>query len=266
MRTHLAGVALGVAAGVFGGLFGVGGGLVMVPGMVLLMAMPQHRAHATSVAAIVAAAGAAVVPLALDDRVHWDAAAFLLVGGTIGAFAGARLISRISPVWLARAFVVIVTVAAFRMALSGENALPGSAAVTLGTWQVAGLLGAGVMAGGLAAMLGIGGGIVYVPALVGLFSFGQHEAQATSLAVIVPTTLIAAVVHVRAGRVDVPRAVALGAGGVLGGALGATSALAVDGLVLRRAFAVILVYVAYRMVLRARREARAASAPQAETA
>ena len=83
-------------------MFGVGGGLVMVPGMVLLMSMPQHRAHATSVAAIVVAAAAAVVPLALDGKVHWDAAGLLLIGGMTGAFLGARLISRIPEAMLAQ--------------------------------------------------------------------------------------------------------------------------------------------------------------------
>lgn len=235
-------------------MFGVGGGLVMVPGMVLLMSMPQHRAHATSVAAIVVAAAAAVVPLALDGKVHWDAAGLLLLGGMTGAFLGARLISRIPETMLARAFVVIVIAAAIRMALAGADSETASAAVSsLSILSMAGFVAAGLVAGSLAALLGIGGGIIYVPALVTIFGFAQHEAQATSLAVIVPTTIVAAWVHSRAGRVDWPRAIALGSGGLIGGALGAWSALAVDGLVLRRLFAGILVFVAYRMIVKARR-------------
>ncbi|MCJ7726959.1 MAG: sulfite exporter TauE/SafE family protein [Acidimicrobiia bacterium] len=243
---------LGVAAGVFGGLFGVGGGLVMVPGLVLLMSMGQRRAHATSVAAIVASATAAVVPLAWEDKVHWDAAGLLLVGGMAGALLGARMISRISEVWLARAFVVIVMVSAIRMAFEGGDGASSTGSVALGILSAAGLVATGLVAGGMAAMLGIGGGIVYVPVLVTVFGFAQHEAQATSLAVIVPTTLMAAWVHGRAGRVDWPKAFALGAGGFLGGALGAWSALSIDALVLQRSFAAILVFVAYRMVRKAR--------------
>jgi len=202
---------LGMAAGVFGGMFGVGGGLVMVPGMVLLMSVPQHRAHATSVAAIVAAATAAVIPLAIEGKVHWDVASLLLIGGMTGAFIGARMISRIPEVWLARAFIIIVIAAAIRMALEGGDGGTGPAASSaLSAFDIAGFVLAGLVAGGLAAMLGIGGGIVYVPALVTVFGFAQHEAQATSLAVIVPTTVVAAWVHSRAGRVDWPRALALG--------------------------------------------------------
>jgi len=224
----------------------------MVPGMVLLMAIPQHRAHATSVAAIVAAATAAVVPLALEGKVHWDVAALLLVGGMTGAFLGARMISKVSETWLARAFVVIVIIAAIRMAVGEGDPQAGlTASSALAALDITGFILAGLAAGTLAALLGIGGGIVYVPMLVTVFGFAQHEAQATSLAVIVPTTAVAAWVHGKAGRVDWRKALTLGSGGIIGGALGAWSALAVDGQILRRGFAGILVLVAYRMIRKA---------------
>lgn len=105
-------VSLGLVAGFFGGLFGVGGGIIMVPGLVLWLGLDQHRAHATSVATIVAVASAAVVPFAVDGEVRWDHAGWLLVGALVGAYAGARLVARISPVWLARAFVVFALGAA----------------------------------------------------------------------------------------------------------------------------------------------------------
>lgn len=120
---------------------------------------------------------------------------------------------------------------------------------------VAGFIVIGLGAGTLAATLGVGGGIVYVPALVALFSFDQHIAQGTSLTVIVPTTIVAAVVHFRAGRVDLRLAAALGAGGIAGGIVGAQAALAIDGLVLRRLFAVFLVLMAIRMLRKTRSEA-----------
>lgn len=118
---------------------------------------------------------------------------------------------------------------------------------------VLGLIVVGLIAGSLAASLGIGGGIIYVPALVALFSFAQHEAQGTSLAVIVPTTVVAAVVHARAGRVEWGTALLLGIGGIVGGLIGAEAALALDAPVLKRLFAVFLVLTAVRMLSRTRR-------------
>ncbi len=109
---------LGLAAGFVGGLFGVGGGVVVVPGLVLWLHMAQHRAHATSLAAIVASASAALVPFALDGEVDWPAALALFAGAGFGAFAGARLVGRIPELWLARAFVTLMLVAAARLWLS----------------------------------------------------------------------------------------------------------------------------------------------------
>lgn len=117
---------------------------------------------------------------------------------------------------------------------------------------VAGLIAIGVAAGVLGASLGIGGGIVFVPALVVFFAFPQHAAQGTSLAVIIPTAVIATMVHGRAGRVDWVMAASMAGGGILGGLLGAWSALAIDGLVLRRMFAVFLVVMAFRMLAKTR--------------
>ncbi len=107
-------VSLGLVAGFIGGLFGVGGGVIMVPGLVLWLGLEQHRAHATSVATIIAIASAGVVPFALDNEVRWDHAGWLLVGALVGAYFGARFVARIPAVWLARAFVVVALVASLR--------------------------------------------------------------------------------------------------------------------------------------------------------
>ena len=120
------------------------------------------------------------------------------------------------------------------------------------------LIAIGLVAGGVAATLGVGGGIVYVPALVSLFGFVQHDAQGTSLAVIIPTTFVAAVVHSKAGRVAWKTAIPLGIGGLVGGLLGGTTALALSAPLLRRMFAVFLVIIAVRMLAetRSRQSAR----------
>jgi uncharacterized membrane protein YfcA len=118
---------------------------------------------------------------------------------------------------------------------------------------VVGLIAIGLIAGGLAATLGVGGGIVYVPALVTLFAFAQHEAQGTSLAVMIPTTILAAAIHTKAGRVDWRVALTLGSGGIIGGVLGARLALSLEAPVLRRMFAIFLVLMAVRMLRRTTR-------------
>lgn len=110
------------------------------------------------------------------------------------------------------------------------------------------LVAIGAAAGAIGATLGVGGGIVMVPAMVLLLTVPQHTAQGTSLAVIIPTAVVATFVNSRAKRVDVRLALLLGLGGVVGGVLGGMTALALDGLLLRRLFAVFLLLMALRML------------------
>ena len=153
-------VLLGLVAGFQGGLFGVGGGLVMVPGMVLFLAIPQHRAHATSLAAMIFSTSAAVIPLAMDNRIDWDTAGFLVAGSMVGAYLGARLFSRIPEVWLAGGFMVLALASAVRMLLERDTA--GAAATgtpTIDTWWlgIVGFVLIGFGAGVLGALMGVGG-------------------------------------------------------------------------------------------------------------
>ena len=127
--------------------------------------------------------------------------------------------------------------------------------MTIGT--VLGLLLVGILAGSVAATLGVGGGIIYVPVLVALFGLAQHEAEGTSLIVIVPGAIVAAVVHGRAGRVHWRAALVLSSGAILGGYLGAEAALAVHPDVLQRMFGVLVAVSALRMLRKTRKSAHA---------
>lgn len=110
----------------------------------------------------------------------------------------------------------------------------------------------GVVVGVLSAVLGVGGGIFMVPALVLIADFTQQEAQATSLLVIVPTAAVATWTLQKQRVGDVRLAAKLAPLGILGAAAGAAVALAVSGQLLRYAFALLLVIVGTRLVWDAR--------------
>lgn len=121
------------------------------------------------------------------------------------------------------------------------------------------VLGAGAVAGVLAGLLGIGGGFVFVPALLFLFradgvspEVAMHLAVGTSLAAIVPTSVSSIAAHARATNVDWPAFRRLLPGLVLGAALGAAIAASVSGLWLARAFGAFLVLVALQLAFDAR--------------
>lgn len=97
---------LGVVAGVVSGLFGVGGAIVIVPGLVLLAKLPQHTAHGTSLAALVLPVGIIIGALEYHKRgqVNIPLAAVVAVGLVIGAYFGARLAGELSETMLRKAF------------------------------------------------------------------------------------------------------------------------------------------------------------------
>ena len=109
---------LGLTAGLVGGVFGVGGGVIVVPGLVLWLGFGQYRASGTSVATIIASASAALVAFALDGSVDWQAAGFVTIGAVVGAAIGTRILHLIPARVLTRAFSVLLIAAAARMAIS----------------------------------------------------------------------------------------------------------------------------------------------------
>jgi uncharacterized membrane protein YfcA len=106
----------------------------------------------------------------------------------------------------------------------------------------------GLLAGVLASALGVGGGIIFVPALVVVLGFGQHLAEGTSLAVITATAAIGTWTHHRHDRVDWRTAANVAIGGIGGAIVGSVLALRLDPDLLRRLFAVFLAIVAVRLI------------------
>lgn len=108
-------VAAGTLAGVLSGLLGVGGGLVMVPALVLLVGMAQHRAHATSLAAVVPIGVVGALVFGQARSVDVLAAALLAGGSLLGVQAGTRAMARLSAERLALVFAAFVTAVALAM-------------------------------------------------------------------------------------------------------------------------------------------------------
>jgi uncharacterized membrane protein YfcA len=114
--------------------------------------------------------------------------------------------------------------------------------------EIALLVVAGLVTGVFSAIFGVGGGAIVVLVL----GADQHLAEGTSLVVIVPTALVGAWAHRRRGYVSSRAALVLIVGGVLGAVVGALLANELDGDVLRRIYAVFLLWVAWRFLRPAR--------------
>jgi uncharacterized protein len=110
------------------------------------------------------------------------------------------------------------------------------------------LVAVGAASGALAGLLGVGGGILLVPFLALALGMSQHEAEATSLLVVLPTAIVASVTLQRRGVGDLPAALGMGVVGAIGGIAGALFALSLPGDVLRTVFAVFLGLVGARLI------------------
>jgi uncharacterized membrane protein YfcA len=96
---------LGLVAGVISGLFGVGGAVVIIPGLVIITKMQQHTAHGTSLAALLLPVGLlGVLEYSKRQQVSWGYAAVVACGLLIGAYFGARLAGTIPDATLKRWF------------------------------------------------------------------------------------------------------------------------------------------------------------------
>jgi len=107
----------------------------------------------------------------------------------------------------------------------------------------------GIVAGTLSGILGIGGGIILIPALVFIFGLTQHQAQGTTLALMVPPIgLLAAVRYYQGGNVKLGMAGFICIGFFLGGWIGANLVQNISEPLLRKGFAIFLLFVSLRML------------------
>lgn len=103
----------GIAGGLFSGLTGVGGGAIMVPLLRRFQGLTQHQAHGTSLAIVAFIGAAGAVSYGLQGNIDWQTAAWLAIGGPLGAYAGAVTMNRLAPRPLQLVFgVFLLTVAA----------------------------------------------------------------------------------------------------------------------------------------------------------
>jgi uncharacterized membrane protein YfcA len=115
---------------------------------------------------------------------------------------------------------------------------------------VIGALAIGLAAGIVAGLLGVGGGVLFVPGLVIFMGLNQHQAEATSLLAIVPVAMLGTYRQDRYGNVERRDALLLGVLSLAGAASGVALANALTGAVLRDAFAGLMVIVAAQLVNR----------------
>lgn len=247
---------LGLAAGVMGGILGIGGGALVVPGLVFFFNFSQHRAHGTSLAVVLCLSLASVLTYSSHGHLDVLLSLEIAVGGVVGAAFGARAVKGIDGRSLRLIFGTFLVLVGARMiwgGLTGQNHLTpaGAAGLDYGTLSgFAAAVGVGLVTGFMSGMLGIGGGMVMVPAMVLLLGVPQQTAQGVSLAAMLPTALTGMAIHRAMGNVDMIAGKWVGLGAIAGALAGANVAVRVSPYSLKLAFGVFLVIMAVLMALK----------------
>jgi uncharacterized protein len=240
------GVAIGVLSGFVAGLFGVGGGILIVPALVLVLRTEQRLAHGTSLAAIVPIAVAGVTGYVGSGSVDWAAVAILVGGAALGAVAGTHALHRLPQRVLRAVFSGYLLVTAVSLFLTvGSTA----AQERLTVLTVAGLVLIGFAAGTVAGLLGVGGGVVTVPAMILLLSMPVAVAKGTSLAVAVPTAVVGTIRNLGARNADLVLAGVIGMTGIASSYGGARLSVTMDPQLSKALFACLQVAVAATLLL-----------------
>ncbi|WP_231882020.1 sulfite exporter TauE/SafE family protein [Microbacterium aurantiacum] len=241
-------IGVGLLAGLMSGLFGVGGGTVIVPLLVLVLGFDQRLAAGTSLGAIVPTASVGVISYALNDSVAWIPALILAGGAVIGAQIGTALLAKLSQTvlrWGFVGFLGVVIVMLFVVIPSRD------AVLELTWWTGLGLIALGLVTGVLAGLLGVGGGIIVVPALIFLFGTSDLVAKGTSLLMMIPTAISGTIGNIRRHNIDLVAAGIVGLAAITTTALGAWIAVRVDPQVGNILFAAFLVFIAVQMAMKA---------------
>lgn len=238
------GLLIGVAAGLLSGLLGIGGGIVIVPALLSLLSMERKLAHGTSLAATLPVATASLVTYAIGGNVDWRVALCLASGAICGAVVGTQLLQVIPKRPLTIIFVAVILLTAIRLLVADDV----MGRETLSVLGIVALVAIGFTTGTLAGLLGIGGGVIMVPAMVVLFGIMPVIAKGTSVAVIVPSSLVGTLRNRKHSNADLRVAFAIGVAGVASAVVGSLIAKSLDDVVSNALFATLLVIVAIMQV------------------
>lgn len=262
---------IGFGVGTFGTLVGAGGGFVLVPLLALLEpSLPTEGITAVSLGVVAFNASSGALAYARQRRIDYRSGIPFALATLPGSVLGVLVVRFVARQVFDLVFAVLLVGLAIFLVVSHED--EPTAAPEGGGWghvlrrlrdrggveyvyrvnlPLGVALSAGV--GFVSSLLGIGGGVIHVPALVGLLRFPPHIATATSHFVLAIMATVGTGVHLAAGDLGglVGQTVLLGIGAVAGAQLGARLSSRVHGVFIVRVLAVSLVFVGIRLAFQA---------------
>lgn len=236
---------LGTGLGFLGGLFGIGGGIIAIPILVLGFGMEQPLAQGTALVLMVPNLLIGWWRYNQRHPLPWRAMAAIGLSASLTTWVVARFATSMDQLVLRLAFCVF-------LALLASKLLFGAKAPSVGKGKPLSILAlplVGMTGGSSMGLLGIGGGLVASPLLSGWLGQRQTVAQALSLALVAPSSIVALATYATAGQVDWSVGLPLAAGGLFSVSAGVTLAHRLPERRMRAAFAWMLLATAVWLAL-----------------
>jgi uncharacterized membrane protein YfcA len=249
-------ILVGLAAGVFAGLFGIGGGVVIVPALIIFAGFSLVEATGTSLAAILLPVGILGVLAYYRARIIDFRASLLIAAGLLTTVAAgawlahslpADLMKKLYGVFLLYVSWTFIDPGHRIRRLMGGSVPPKAEAETLPRPPVAALVAVGVVAGVMAGLFGIGGGNIIVPLLTVALGYPAKRAIATSLGtLLLPIGLPGVLYYYHAGTLDVGAAAWVALGLLAGTVFGARITIRLSTPTIKLVYGLFLLFVAGR--------------------
>jgi uncharacterized protein len=261
-----------IGAGVFGALLGLGGGVILVPILTLVLGIDIHYAIGASIVSVIATSSGAAAAYLRDGVSNIRVAMFLEIGTTLGAIFGAFIAGFVGGPGLFIIFGLVLTYSAYAMFRHRDAELPtgvemgplanflhlgssyyDTALNRLVAYNVRGArygLPLMFIAGAVSGLLGIGSGVLKVPAMDIAMKMPMKVSTATSNFMIGVTAAASAGVYFIRGDVNPFIAAPVAMGVLIGATLGTRVMMRMRSTMIRRVFIVVLVFVALQMLVK----------------
>lgn len=241
-------LAAGAATGLLGSMLGLGGGILLVPLLVLGFGVPMEEAVPASLICVLASSCGAAANFVEHRLADIRLALTLELATVAGALLGGMAAAYIPGAWLAIAFGIFAAYVALNFLVLKESAADTAGGYTPTNYPVG--IGGSVIAGGVSSLLGVGGGPLKVP----LMAFGMRVpfkvASATSNLMIGVTAGASVLGYAWRGEVNLALAAPLSVGVIAGAMVGSRIMVKTRPLILKRLFALVLIVVAAQMLWR----------------
>jgi uncharacterized protein len=240
-------IAIGLGAGTLGSMIGVGGGIIMVPALTFLGLSPAQTAS-TSLIAVTSTSVSSTIEYSRQKRIDYrlgiEMAAFAIPGAVLGAYLSDYLSGESFKLYFGILLMLTGTYVLYKNSILKDSAAK-KRTVALRAAVFAATFGAGI----ISSLFGVGGGIIFVPAMLLILGVAMQRAAPTSQLTLMMTSIAGVLTHGLLGHPDYLQAAALSVGAFAGAQIGARASRMAKEVLLQRLLGLALIAVAIELII-----------------